>query len=149
MSVHGASHRAACRRTAADAALSHPDSTLLRLPSIVFAHVIVSKRTRGCLASCGVLVRFIIDWGWARLTSIMTRVAYLAVTLLPRVEQPHSWPPLQSPMRCPACLQKSPISTRTEPSYLHESPLLLFDLCVRLKSFTKPVYKRTGNRHQR
>lgn len=39
--------------------------------------------------------------GWARLTSIMMRVTYLAVTLIPRVETASSWPPLQSPMRFP------------------------------------------------
>jgi hypothetical protein len=50
--------------------------------------------------------------------------------------------PPESPMCFLTCLPQSPISTRTELL----APLLFFDLCVRLNSFTKPVYKRVGTR---
>jgi hypothetical protein len=74
--------------------------------------------------------------GWARLTSIMTRLTYLAVTLIPRVETASSWLPCAFPtwpLEIPHLAQnRSPLSN--EPHF--------FRSLVSLRSSTKPIYNR-------
>ena len=77
--------------------------------------------------------------GWARLTPIMTRVTYLAVTLIPRVETASSSPPLQSPMRFPP-----EIPHLDEVPYLNE-PHFFFRSLVTLESSTELIYNRVGS----